>query len=133
VAGLLCFVAFGVLPNETPAEKGLATIAFVLCPTLIFWTIAAPWKPWSVVGVWFIGALLSVCVAAAVAIHLMLIPHEVGWLPMWLWGGIALLAFWVCYFLWNRRVQDPFENRIRFRSMQNTLPPPEDCDNVFRW
>jgi hypothetical protein len=74
-----------------------------------------------------------VCVAAAVAIHLMLIPHEVGWLPMWLWGGIALLAFWVCYFLWNRRVQDPFENRIRFRSMQNTLPPPEDCDNVFRW
>jgi hypothetical protein len=133
VAGLLCFVAFGVLPKETPAEKALVTIAFVLCPTLIFWTIAAPWKLGAVLGVWLVGALLSASVALVVAIPLMFIPDEVGWFPMWLRGGIALLAFLIFYYLWNRRVQFPFENRIRFRSMQNTLPPPEDYDNVFRW
>ncbi|MBX9789554.1 MAG: hypothetical protein K2Y37_11625 [Pirellulales bacterium] len=83
VAGLLCFVAFAVLPKDMPAEKALVTVALVLCPTLIFWTIAAPWKLWAVLGVWLVGALLSACAAAAVAIPLMLIPHEVGWLPMW--------------------------------------------------
>ena len=133
VAGLLCFVGFGVLPKETPIEKAIVTLAFVLCPTLIFWTIAAPWKPWAVLGVWLVGTLLSACVAAAVAIPLILIPNEVGWLPMWFRSVVIFGTFVLGNFIWARRIQNPYENRIRLRSMQNTLPPPEDCDNVFRW
>lgn len=132
VAGLLCFVAFGVLPTETPGEKALVTVAFLLCPTLIFWTIAAPWKLWSVLGVSLIGALLSASVALAVAIPLVLIPHEVGWLPMWFRGVVIFGTLLLTNIIWSRRIQDPYENRLRFRSMQNTLPPPEDCDNVLR-
>ncbi len=132
VVGLLCFAAFAVLPKETNAEKALATVAFLLCPLLIFWTIAAPWKLWAVLGVWLVGALLSACVTAAVAIPLMLIPHEVGWLPMWFRGVVVLGTFVLANFIWARRVEYPYENRIRFRSMQNTLPPPEDYDNTLR-
>lgn len=133
VAGLLCFVAFGVLPAETPGEKALVTVAFLLCPTLIFWTIAAPWKLWAVLGLWLVGALLSACMAAAVAIPLMLIPESVGWLPMWFRGGAIVATFLLGNIIWARRIQNPYENKIRFRSMQNTLPPPEDYDNTLRF
>jgi hypothetical protein len=132
-AGLLCFVAYCVLPKETTAQKALATVAFLLCPTLVFWSNAAIWKLWSMFGLWFLGMILSACGALVVAIPLLFVPDDIPWLSMWLRGSVALATFLVCSFAWNRRVQYPFENKIRFRSVQNTLPPPDDYDNVLRW